>query len=81
MQIRNKNKRNNFFSILYIYNLEIIYTYTFDWMLIHNNVPDAPQVERKELVEFKTTSTPKRGEYELQKFKSQYTQEPEQSQN
>ena len=45
-----------------------MYTYTFDGILIHNNAPYAPQVERKLLVEFKTTSTLKRWEHELQKF-------------
>jgi len=30
-----------------IYNLEIMYKYTFDGMPIHNNVPCAPQIERK----------------------------------
>jgi len=40
----------------------------FDGMVIHNNAPYAPQVEKKYLVEFKTAPTSKCWEHEFHQF-------------
>jgi len=47
IQTSNEIKQKKAFRILYKNNLEIMYTYIFDGMLIHSHAPYAPYVNRK----------------------------------